>query len=752
MARIHVSGQFSLTRLSLCLGLAFGGGGVWAQEAPAAAPGAERPVAMLKEVVISGSRVEQDIDEVPATITTIGTEKIARENPSDLDDLLKGEAGVSVRVLPYRPTFGNSSGRGGNEGVNIRGLEGDQVRLQIDGVSMPSAYSNGPQYLGRGDTLEPEGYKRVEILRGASSTQYGSDGLAGAVSFVTKDPEDLLHLGKSTQFNLKAGYTSADNAWQLAPSFAFKGDTVQGLVLASMRRGYQAETMGTNESLSANRTAANPTDYGADYLLAKLVFTPDRTHQIKLTAESGRRDTHSDVLSARGGSTSTLLFDARDDAARDLLKLDYRYTPANTWFDVLTASMYNQKSSSQQYTLETRSVNPLLRTRDRNYTENAWGSSVQVESNFGQDTTHRVVSGVDVVLTDITSLNTGRYTPRNVALTGCTGSTVSNCQPFPDQKAFPDTTSLTFGAFLQDEINFGAVSITPGVRYDAFRLTPRSDALYRVNNTVEPSELNGSALSPRLGAIWKLDPSMQLFGQYAHGFRAPKADQVNGGTTNLASNYMSVGNSDLKPETSDTLELGLRGKLTNWRYSVAMFYGDYKDFITNQIVSGAGTALSPSVYQSINLSKATIGGYELRGDWDFAANWNLTAAYAHAHGDSYSGGVATPLKTIDPDKLIVGLSYTRGAQWGLATQLTAVERKARNPVATNVTPEGYTVADVSGWYNFSKATRLTAGIGNLFDRKYVEWADVRDLAATSTIVDAYSQPGRNFKVSVTHSF
>jgi len=110
------------------------------------------------------------------------------------------------------------------------------------------------------------------------------------------------------------------------------------------------------------------------------------------------------------------------------------------------------------------------------------------------------------------------------------------------------------------------------------------------------------------------------------------------------------------------------------------------------------------------------------------------------------------LATIDPDKLILGLRYEKGAFWGVSTQITGVERKQRNPDATKVTPGGYGVMDVSGWYSFSKATRLTAGITNLFDRKYVEWADVRDLAATSTTIDAYSQPGRNFSVSVTHSF
>ena len=184
MAGIRVSGQFSLTRLSLCLGLAFGGSGVWAQEAPVT----ERPVATLKEVVVSASRVEQELEEVPATLTVITAEDIALENPTDLEELLANEVGVSVRSQPNRSSgVFYATGRGGNEGVNIRGLEGDQVRLQVDGVSLPSTYASGPYAAGRGDTIDPEGYKRVEILRGGSRSQFGSDGFAGAVRFFTHD-------------------------------------------------------------------------------------------------------------------------------------------------------------------------------------------------------------------------------------------------------------------------------------------------------------------------------------------------------------------------------------------------------------------------------------------------------------------------------------------------------------------------------------------------------------------------------------
>ena len=146
MAYVPANGLFSLTRLSLCVGLAWGGVTAIAQTVPAAA--AVAPVVSLKEVVVSASRVEQELEDVPATMTVISADTIALENPTDLEDLLRSEVGVSVRSQPNRASgVFYATGRAGNEGVNIRGLEGDQVRLQVDGVSLPSTYASGPYAL-----------------------------------------------------------------------------------------------------------------------------------------------------------------------------------------------------------------------------------------------------------------------------------------------------------------------------------------------------------------------------------------------------------------------------------------------------------------------------------------------------------------------------------------------------------------------------------------------------------------------------
>src|SRR3546814_2197489 len=82
-------------------------------------------------------------------------------------------------------------------------LEGNRVRIVVDGVPLADAYSIG-QFASAGrDLVDLEAVERVEIQRGPASTLYGSDALAGVVAFRTLDPEALLLRGdrKSTRLN-----------------------------------------------------------------------------------------------------------------------------------------------------------------------------------------------------------------------------------------------------------------------------------------------------------------------------------------------------------------------------------------------------------------------------------------------------------------------------------------------------------------------------------------------------------------------
>lgn len=286
----------------------------------------------LPKVTVTLGGIEQEVLDSANTVSVIEQEEIEKTQATGIKDMFRYQPGISVKAQPMRAgaALGNT-GRGGNEGINIRGLEGNQVTLLSDGVPIPATFSFGPMLVGRGDYLEPEGYKRVEILRGPSSSLYGSDGLAGAVSFQTKDPEDLLTLGKNQQVTLRTGYDSANRGTFITPAAAFKNDSLAGLVLFTQRRYNELDNQGTQGGTGSNRTRPNPQNNHSDYLLGKLRWQVNESHQLQLMGESLERQLDTDIKSGLGRTQMGPMFwdttdlKAKDQIARQMVKIDYRY-------------------------------------------------------------------------------------------------------------------------------------------------------------------------------------------------------------------------------------------------------------------------------------------------------------------------------------------------------------------------------------------------------------------------------------------
>ena len=178
--------------------LTLGAGAAFAQSGPAPVAADEQQRNERDQVTVTATRVEQRVDEVPATVSVITAKTIEDELVTDIKDLVRFEPGVSVRSSTQR--FGaalGATGRDRNSGFSIRGLEGNRVLIQVDGIRVPDAYAFGPTANGRGDYVDMDLLKSAEILRGPASALYGSDGVAGAVSFITRDPDDMVQDGRS---------------------------------------------------------------------------------------------------------------------------------------------------------------------------------------------------------------------------------------------------------------------------------------------------------------------------------------------------------------------------------------------------------------------------------------------------------------------------------------------------------------------------------------------------------------------------
>lgn len=696
-------------------------------------------------VVVTATRTAKALKDVPATVTVITDEEIADALADDIKNLIRFEPGVSVRTQPARFSAAlSTTGRDGNSGFNIRGLEGNRVLVQVDGVRIPDAYSFGAQTVGRGDYVDLDLLKSVEIVRGPASALYGSDGLAGAVSFMTKDPEDFLDGERDWYGQLHAGYASADEG--LAEGFvgAARSGRFSAMIAFTHRDSEGQKTQGSNDAENADRTKANPEDNVSDALLAKIVFAPNEDHRFRLTIDALRQDTDWDVLSARSkpplGSTSVLRFVARDEVRRTRFTLDHEYK-GDGFVRSARTNLFYQDATTRQLSWEDRNT-AADRVRDSTFDNAVWGLGTQLESVFDTGAmTHRLTYGADFSVTAQNSLRDGVVPPAG--------------ETFP-AKPFPDTDYLLAGVYLQDEIALmdGALTFYPALRLDYYKLDPRTaDPLYLGPAPVESSDTH---LSPKLGIVWKFSDRFGVYVNLAEGFKAPAPAQVNTNFSNPLQNYASVSNPDLAPETSRTIEGGLRFDTGDWSASIAGFWGEYDDFISQVQVAGSYTPADPAIFQYVNLPGVEIYGVEAKIRGDLGGGFGIVASASYAYGTSETSGVETPLQTIDPVKLTAGLTYRDpdglfGGQLALVHSARKEAERTTCPT-TCFLPDAFTAIDLTAWVQVTDTARLRAGIFNLTDETYWWWSDIRGLSATSPVTEAYSQPGRNFAVSLTLAF
>lgn len=735
---------------------------------------AQSAVPTLRQIVISASRYEQAKDDIPVTMNVVTAQDIEDKQIGDIKDLIADMPNVSVKHAPARFRIAgqpSSTGRDGNNGFSIRGLGGNRVLMLADGIRLPRSYTNGNTSFGR-DTLSLDLLKRVEIIRGPSSVLYGSDGIAGLVNFITYEPSDFLTddagVAKTLGGKYSLGWSGADQGVTGAVTLAGRAsDTLEWLVTATAASAQALDNMGTNDAANASRTRPNPQSDRANSLLAKLVLRPNATQKHVLSLEHVDKSSSVDLLSSQGTTlrlispivTAAVISQesGNQNQLRDRVTWDASYQLNQAWADRLQTVLSMQNADSKDNGSTFVAVTPAVtRLRDTTYSERGWQGAIKAEKvlSITDDWSQKISYGLDHAQTDITSWFGGADTPA-----------ARFSLPFVAKKYFPDSRDTTDAVFLQSEIGNDRLTVTPGVRWEQFAIDVTSQNGYGQKAT----SLSGAQWTPKLGAIYKLQDDVSVYANYATGFRAPNATQLNGFSEATTSGYATyLSNPDLKPETSKNIELGLRTRIGRLSFNASVFNGDYSQLIVDKkLLSGnpASCGAAPGcVYQSVNVDSATIWGGELSGSVDWGnwagGRWNTPFAYGQARGRD--NGTGKPLNSIDPAMATLGLGYTTGVwsarmdlQYHAAKNAADVDPSAGLSSGTQYAdmPEATTL-DVSAQWRVRKNVKINASIVNLTDRKYWLWSDVQGLtsASAATLIDAYTQPWRHANVAVVVTF
>jgi hemoglobin/transferrin/lactoferrin receptor protein len=537
-------------------------------------------VVALDQMTVSATRQEQSVNSVPSTVTVHDRAELDRQNVNNIRDLVRYEPGVSV---------GGVGQRAGTTGYNIRGIDGDRILTQIDGVEVPDSFASGPYAQTHRNYVDPEIVKRVEILRGPASVLYGSSAIGGAVSYYTLDPDDIIKPGEDVGARLKTGYSSADNSWLNSATVAGRHQDFDGLLHLSQRNGRETESYDDHGGTGLGRTAANPQDVRATNVLAKLGWNYGEESRLGLTYEHYKDDTDSNLKSAVGGPFTPAAMGwyksrtGNDTLTRERFGINNNFALNSLLVDHVKWSLNYQVAKTDQSTLELyapprRTVN---RMRDTKYEEKQWVFDAQLDKAFSiADTQHVLTYGTTIKQDKVTGLRTGDAACAAIAgacrVIGAP-SPIDSDHPKPASD-FPDPTINTYSLFAQDEIRWNDWTFLPGLRYEYTKLDPHITQNFL--NTANPG--GGGAVSsenktwhrwtPKLGVTYALTDHYTWYGQYAEGFRTPTAKALYGRFENTTTGYIVQPNPNLEPEKSKSYETGLRGNFESGSFDVAVFY------------------------------------------------------------------------------------------------------------------------------------------------------------------------------------
>lgn len=709
-------------------------------------------------ITVTGTRTPRAVDNLPATVTVFDLADFEFYQIQGLGDLLRYEPGVSA---------GGALQRYGTQGVNIRGIEGNRILFQLDGIRLPDQFSfgNAPPRgfrVGRGDYVDFATLQAVEVLRGPASTLYGSDALGGVISFRSLRPSDLLGPEDSFAGDVFSTYSSAVGGLESAARVALRNDDLESVFVISRRDARERSNFAPPEFTDS-------IDIGDTNLYGNIVYVPDEVSSLSLILEDINRRTGY-VLAPGNVDPLALSTNGENRIDRTRLSLSYEFDDpdSDSFLQFARGQVYYQTANTTEIVQEVRptGVGPgfagfrVRRDSNNQFITNIYGGDVQFRSDFTTGRVdHRLTYGIDIS-------QTFNSRPRDRTQTNLTTGATTNIfgtgadQIFPI-KDFADANTLRLGFYVQDEIELGPLSVIAGLRFDYYDLQTIDDGIFRG----ETVDLTTSALSPRLAVLYEATPEISFYGQYARGFRAPLYSEITGGFTNLAGaffKYETLSNPDLQPESSNSFEIGVRGNFSQLDLRLTGFYNTYNNFIAAEQLVGTRCLIPAPVcpptqrvsqFQSINIGSARIYGVEFGGEYRFSPGpegFSLLASLAFAQGDDTTDN--QPLTTIDPFSAVAGLRYQAPEnRWRVELMGTFVGRARVPDDNTNFVPNAYALLDAIGAYNITPNLGINLGVYNLFNTEYYQYSEVRD-RPNNEAISQFSQPGTNVRIGVSYRF
>ena len=690
----------------------------------------------IDEIVVVAHKVARSVRDIAANVTVISRADLGANLAATVSDVFRYSPGIDYEA---------SGSRFGTEGINIRGIGGNRVAMLVDGVPLSDQFDIGSFSNATRNFINAGLVQRIEVLHGPASALYGSSAIGGVVAVRTPDPADLIRDG-SNGGDVTLHWRGADESSHGTGLFAI-GDSAMGLLLGgSLRSGHELDSAAVDQNLDLR-------NYDRRSALVKYVAEDPMGQTWRLGLIHQDAEVVSDLNSRLGTGRfrSTTALEGDDSYTLDLVSLAYEFGSQDEWVDAGVLRGFYETAEISQQTLDERGLasTPVSIDRFFKFDQQTQGFELNLQKAVdGTGSSHQLGFGLEYRERETTEFRDGLST--NMTNGASTNVILGEAFPLRD---FPISDSTEWGGYVEDVYSRGDWSLIAAIRADRYELSPSSDPMYAEDFPfTDLVSITESDISPKLGLIYRLNPETDIYLQYSHGFRAPPYEDANIGLEIPVFNFRAIPNPDLKSESSDGFDLGMRWHGADKAARLSVFRTRYTDFIETKVRLGIDPDSGRLLFQSQNLSKTVIEGIEAGGHINLQSTigeFRFDGSLYLARGENRDSGEA--LNSVGPGQAVVGASwYAPNGNRQLRLQSTFTEAwddrdESRGQLFK---PAGHAVFDLYYTQQLGDRTTVRAGLLNLTDRVYWNWSDVRGLSPTDPVLPYLAQAGRSVSVSV----
>ncbi|MDQ4139888.1 MAG: TonB-dependent receptor, partial [Bacteroidota bacterium] len=598
---------------------------------------------------------------------------------------------------------------------------------------------------------DPKLIEQLEVIHGAGSVQYGSDGLGGVMAIFTKQPK-LSQLNKPLfQTSNLLRYASANNEktfhtdlnwgsqkWAFLSSLSFSdfGDLRKGKYGKGRFKNfgdnlYFVERVGNEDHLIANSDPDKQiySGYRQGDFSQKILFQPSvtRQHLINLQYSQSSDIPRYDRLQN---------FTEKPRFAEWYYGPQVRFLGSYTFTDSKPNIFYDQLRFTPAYQRieESRYVrNYQNNFRDQNIEKlHILSGNLDFRKQLHQ---HQLRYGAEYFWNEVNSQGLSR----NI-VSGETRSLVSR---------YPNSTYATAALYATQRVKLlPNLILSDGLRFSYVRLKANFNPNYFGQELGRVTQ-QSTSLNYNLGLVWQLPRQFRVSGLLSSGFRNPNVDDL-GRTFEQNNGTLIVANPNLKPEQILYREIGI-SKIFQDKGIISLngFYSTLTDAIVVRpfAINGSETV----VYQgqvfktqaNVNVGRARLYGYTAEAAYKFFPQLNARIMVSQTRGKDKTNQV--PLDHIPPVFGRTSLLYSP-KNWQVELYwVTNGPKHLRDYSPSGEDNLNYAPAGGSpGWqtwnikaaYQWRKFWTLQAGVENLLDRNY------------RTFASGINAPGRNFIIAL----